>query len=169
MARRQARLQAPPPHDDSPRVEEQVRRALADGTNGWWIADVLAAFDYLEPEFDYRLDEVYLHFRGSHVRYAGPVFDLYVSYDPEDTGRIRVELWSREDLLSDVEHPRALAINDVIQARDPLAALPDTRASDLPQADVRRAITTWAAQLRKVAPDVLGGTWPAGVPVLHLW
>ncbi len=123
----------------------------------------------MEPDFGYRLDEVYLHFRGSSIRYVGRTFDLHIAYDPADTGRVSAELWSREDLDADVEHPRALAVNDVLRARNPSAVLPDTRASHLSQTDVRGAIATWATHLRELAPDVLNGAWPADVEVIYLW
>lgn len=169
MTGRPSWLGGPERQTTAPSVEEQVRRALADRTNGWWIAEALSAFDYLEPDFGYRLDEVSLHFRGSSIRYVGRIFELHISYDPEDTGRVSAELWSREDLAADVEHPRALAVNDVLRTRDPSAVLPDTRATHVPQGDVRGALTTWATRLRELAPDVLRGEWPSDVEVMYLW
>jgi hypothetical protein len=149
--------------------EEQARLGVADRTNGWWISEVLAAFGYLEREFHYRVAEVALHFRGSSVRYAGGVFDLAVSHDPEDTGRLSAELWVRDDLERDAAHPRAFAVNDVLRARDPSVILPDPTRPNLTRSEVRSAIAIWSALLKELAPDVLKGDWPAGVQPTHLW
>ncbi len=130
---------------------------------------MLDRFHYIETDFGYRVDEVFLHFRGSHVRFAGDVFDLVVGYDPQDTGRMHAELWSRVDFASEVDHPRALALNDVLAVRDPSATLPDPLRGNFERSEVLSAISTWARLLRVQAPDVLRGVWPEGVPITYLW
>jgi hypothetical protein len=112
---------------------------------------------------------VFLHFRGSYVRFAGVVFDLVIGYDPEDTGHMSAELWMRDDLAGDTDHPRTLAVNDVLAVRQPLVALPDTRRGNLGRSEVLSAISVWSSGLRDAAPDVLRGTWPDGVSGARLW
>jgi hypothetical protein len=154
---------------DPKKVAKEISRGRSDKVDGWWISEVLDRFAFLERDFGYHVDEVYLHFRGSHVRFASGVFDLVVGYDPQDTGHVSGELWVRGDLASEVDHPRALALNDILSVRQPSVAMPDTRRANLGRSEVLSAISTWSAGLRDVAPDVLRGTWPDGVAVSYLW
>jgi hypothetical protein len=132
------------------------------------VSAVLDQFGYLERDFGYRVDGVFLHFRGSHVRFAGPVFDLVVSYDPEDTGRVYAELWVREDMASEVDHPRTVSLNAILAARQPSLVLPDTRRPHLERSEVLDAISVWSSAIRAYAPDVLRGLWPGGSSSAHL-
>ena len=149
-------------------IQDQIDRALADPLDGWWVAEVLDAFGYLEPEFGYRLTKVYLHFRGTSLWYEGPVFDFVIEHDPDDTGSIHADLWVHQDRDSQVE-PMVFAVNDVLRARDPGLPLPDPQRSHLEKAEVLEAITIWAVGLRELAPDILRGAWPDGVWVGHPW
>ena len=154
---------------DPKTVAKEISRGRSSDINGWWVSAVLDQFGYLEREFGYHVDEVFLHFRGSHVRFAGSVFDLVVSYGSEDTGRVYAELWVRDDMAREVDHPRTVSVNNVLAVRQPSLALPDTHRGNLDRSDVLRAISVWSNGLRDFAPDVLRGIWPDGVADTHLW
>lgn len=145
---------------DAPPIQDQIDEALADGLHGWWVAEVLDAFGYLESEFGYRLTKVYLHFRGTFLLYEGPTFDFVIEYDPDDSGSVHAGFWVRQDADSQVE-PMFIPVNDVLRARDPALQLPDPQRSHLEIAEVREATSVWAVGLKELAPDVLRGDWPA--------
>ena len=134
----------------------------SDPTDGWWFGGVFDAFGYLESEFGFRLDQVQQHFRGNSVWYRGPVFDLALGHDPEDTGHVSGDLWVHADLWVE-EHPRAFAVNDILRSRDPQARLPDLRRGGQTRDEALDALAIWGTGLRTLAPDVLRGDWPAGV------
>jgi hypothetical protein len=159
---------AVPNPEESP-IQDQIDRAVADRRHGWWVAEVLEAFGYLESDFGYRLTKVHLHFRGTFLYYEGSTFDVVIEYDPEDTGSVHAELWVHVDQASRVMHPRAFTVNDVLRARDPALQLPDPRRGHLEQAAVREAVSVWAAGLKELGPDVLRGAWPVGVRMGYLW
>jgi hypothetical protein len=157
-------------------VPSAIKLIVSDPRDGWWFAGVFEAFAYLESEFGFRLDQVHQHFRGNFVRYEGPTFDLIVEHDPDDTGHVRADLWVRGDLpptvehpQPGVEHPRAIAVNDLLRARDPKRTLPDLRRGGYSPDAALDALATWADGLRTLAPDVLFGAWPADVPWRNMW
>jgi hypothetical protein len=154
---------------DPATVAKDIKRGRTDKVNGWWISEVLDRFGFLESDFGYQVDEVFMHFRGSHVRFAGAVYDLVICYDPEDTGHMFADLWMRDDLAGDTAHPRTLAVNDVLRSRQPWVVLPDTRHGNLERSQVLGAIYTWSAGLRDAAPDVIRGAWPDAIAGTHLW
>jgi hypothetical protein len=140
----------------------------SDPDDGWWFGGVFDAFGYLETEFGFRLDEVRQHFRGNYVWYRGPVFDLALEHDPEDSGHVSAHLWVHADVTAS-EHPRAFAVNDLLRSRDPEARLPDLRRGGQTPDEALDALATWASGLRTLAPDVLRGDWPTDVPFRTMW
>jgi hypothetical protein len=144
-------------------IQRQIEQAVTDPHDGWWFRAVLDGFAYLESEFEYRLDEVYQHFRGNYVRYSGLVFDLVIEHDPDDTGHVWAEFWVRDDLRPEIQDPRAFAVNDVLRVRDPAMRLPDLKRSHTSRTQALEAIEVWSVGLRRLAPDVLRGVWPHDV------
>ncbi len=149
-------------------IEEQVRRGLRDSAAGWWVRLVLDAFGYLESDFGYALVEVRMHFKGNYIKYRGPVFDFVITFDPDATRSIGAELWVWADIERGA-HPRAFAVNRLLQARDPAFGVPETMPAQLGRSNVSEAVATWARGLRELAPDVLAGAWPDEVEAHYLW
>jgi hypothetical protein len=158
--------------DDRGPASANIPAAIAlirsDPSDGWWFSGVFDAFGYLESEFGFRLDQVHQHFRGNYVYFEGPVFDLAIEHDPDDTGHVSAELWVHADVAT-AEHPRAFAVNDVLRSRNPKATLPDLGRGGYTKAEALDALAIWATGLRTLAPDVLRGAWPADVPGKYLW
>jgi hypothetical protein len=103
-------------------------------------------------------------------------------YEPESTRSIGAEFWidagkvpgadppSPEAAKSDVPpSPVAFEVNRLLHARDPQLRLPEMAPTRLDRTKVAYAVAIWARGLRKLAPDVLEGTWPEGIPTYSLW
>jgi len=150
-------------------IPAAIELIASDPNDGWWFRGVFDAFEYLESEFGFRLDQVHQHFRGNFVRYDSPGFDLVIEHDPDDTGHVSAELWVHADLAPAVRHPRAFAVNDLLRSRDPEARLPDLRRGGYTPDEALDALAIWASGLRTLAPDVLRGAWPSDVPGRNIW
>jgi hypothetical protein len=168
--------------DSTDAIVEQVRFGLQDRDSGWWVALVFDAFGYLETDFGYELAEVRMHFKGNYIVYQGPVFRFVTSYEPESTRSIGAEFWidadkvpgaeprAPESAQSDVPpSPVAFDVNRLLHSRDPELRLPELTPRRLDRTNASDAIAIWARGLRELAPDVLEGAWPVGIPVYYLW
>jgi hypothetical protein len=168
--------------DSTDPITGQVRFGLQDRDSGWWVALVLDAFSYLESDFGYELAEVQMHFKGNYIVYQGPLLRFVTTYEPDSTRSIGAEFWIDADKVpgagplppasdqSDVPpSPVAFDVNRLLHARDPELRLPELAPRRLDKTNVADAIAIWARGLRELAPDVLEGTWPEGIPTYPLW
>lgn len=98
---------------------------------GWWAQHVVDRFALLQ-DLGYPLDEVHFHQDGHFVRYRGPRWDFYVTYE-SDTD-IRAGFYARDTPMSvnldELRGARPAALAD----RDAILAKIDEWAEAMPEA-----------------------------------
>lgn len=145
----------------NPVIQAKVDEGLADREHGWWVAAVLDEFEFLEQDYGDELADVFLHFRGTFLRYARPENELSLEHDPEDTGRV-FATFARLPVPTDPEQsPETVSVNRLLRSRDASLALPDLDRVHLERSAVLDVLAVWSHGLRDLAPDVLLGDWPS--------
>ena len=138
-------------------VQAMLREAWEDPA-WWWIETILTDFAFLEREYTYRLDEIFLHFRGDAVRYRGPTWSVRAQYDP-DGDYIGLNLmWT-----ADLDRLRAIRMIDVprlLASRAPDTDWLPTVPPPLNEALIRSMFHLWSEGLRSLCGDILAGDLP---------
>ena len=139
--------------------------AQSDRQLGWWFSCLARSYKYLLDDHGYRIDDVYIHFRGSGLAFRSHRFVIRLTYDQEGS-QVGCDLYSAADY--DAEQPRLVTAQHLLEVRAPdrVWAPPDTPWS---RSQVEGVFESWAAGLREYAADVIAGRIPTGVSWETAW
>jgi hypothetical protein len=137
-----------------------------DNADWWWAESCRPMFQYLVDEFDFELEAVNLHFRGSAIWYRSPIFGVSIKYQP-DIRDMSAEFVVLAEL--DLDHPRCLDAAALLQQRAPETKWTAPAGIELSHEEITAYFAHLAVGIRLHCSDLLRGEWPADARWTVLW